>query len=76
MLVQISANANYIGRFLDGALFVICGIAILIVAPRQIRRRIASGKVDESKGKLQLMLVWPVSCTMIGYGLLKIFAGF
>jgi hypothetical protein len=70
------SHADYVGRCIDGAIFVICGIAILIIVPHQIRRRIATGKVDEAKGKLQLRLVWPVGCIMIGYGILKIFAGF
>lgn len=62
------SHADYVGRCIDGA--------ILIIVPHQIRRRIATGKVDEAKGKLQLRLIWPVGCIMIGYGILKIFAGF
>jgi hypothetical protein len=58
-----------------GAMFIISGIAIIIIVPRQIQRRIASRKLDETRGKFRLRLVWPVGSIMIGYGLLKIFAG-
>jgi hypothetical protein len=51
-------------------------LVVLIVAPRMIRRRIESGKQDEAKAKVELKLIWPIGCVLIGLGILKIFAGF
>ncbi len=73
---NIAANADYVGRCIDGAIMVVLGLAILIIGPGQIRRKIESGKLDEAKAKWKSKLVWPVGCLMIAYGLLKIFAGF
>jgi hypothetical protein len=69
-------NADYIGRCIEGAIVIVCGIATLIIAPGQIRRRIESGKLDEKTAKWKSKLVWPVGCIIIAYGLLKIFVGF
>ncbi|HEV2328839.1 MAG TPA: RHS repeat-associated core domain-containing protein [Verrucomicrobiae bacterium] len=72
----IYMNADYIGRYIEGAIVIVCGIATLIIAPGQIRRRIKSGKLDEKTAKWKSKLIWPVGCIIIGYGLLKIFVGF
>ncbi|HEY5233985.1 MAG TPA: hypothetical protein VIK35_10675 [Verrucomicrobiae bacterium] len=69
-------NADYIGRCVEGAIFIVCGIATLIIAPRQIRRRIQSGKLDEKTAKWKSKIVWPVGCLIIVWGLLKIFTGY
>lgn len=69
-------SADYLGRCLDGSILIIFGVAILIIAPKQIRRRIKTGKLDEAKGKWKAKLIWPVALIMIVYGFLKIFAGF
>ncbi|HEX3626007.1 MAG TPA: hypothetical protein VH280_11340 [Verrucomicrobiae bacterium] len=76
MQSAIYTSFDHIGRCLDGVIMLACGIAVLVAVPRQIRRQIASGKLDEAKGKSRMRLVWPVGCLAIGYGILKIFAGF
>lgn len=76
VVASLTSNSGNIGRCVDGAIFIVSGIAILIIAPHQIRRRIQSGKLDERKAKWKSKLVWPAGCITIGYGLLKIFFGY
>jgi hypothetical protein len=75
MYLAAFTNSDYIGRSIDSAIYIGLGIAILLVAPRQIRRKLESGKLTEAKAKSMLKVVWPLGCLMIGYGVFRIVAG-
>ena len=70
-----SMNPDYIGRCVDNAIYVGLGIAVLLIAPRQIRRKLESGKITDAKAKIMSKLVWPLGLVLIGYGIFRIIAG-
>jgi hypothetical protein len=68
-------NIDYLARFIDNAIYIGLGAAVLLMAPRQIRRRLESGKITEPKAKAMSKMVWPLGLLIIGYGIFRICAG-
>ena len=68
-------KVDYIARCIDNAVYLGLGVAVLLVMPRQIRRKLESGKITEAKAKTMSKLVWPMGLLLIGYGIFRIFAG-
>jgi len=62
-----------IGRYLDNAVFIVLGIAMIIVGLYRVRKKIRSGEYDEAKGKSQSGKVWIFGCLFIGLGISKFF---
>jgi hypothetical protein len=69
------AQIDYIARCIDNAVYIGLGVAVLLIAPRQIRRKLESGKITEAKAKSMSKIVWPLGLLMIGYGIFRIFVG-
>jgi hypothetical protein len=68
-------KVDYVARCIDNAIYIGLGVAVLLIAPRQIRRKHESGKITEAKAKTMSKVVWPMGLLMIGYGIFRIFAG-
>jgi hypothetical protein len=66
-------SADTIGRYLDNAVFIVLGIAMIIIGLYRIRQKVRSGEYDEAKGKSQSKKVWIVGCLCIGLGISKFF---
>jgi hypothetical protein len=66
-------SADSIGRYLDNAIFIILGIAMIIVGLYRILQKVRSGEYDEAKGKSQSKRAWIVGCLLIGFGISKFF---
>jgi hypothetical protein len=66
-------SADTIGRYLDNAVFIALGIAMIIVGLYRIRKKVRSGEYDEAKGKAQSKKTWIVGCLFIGFGISKFF---
>ena len=69
------AKIDYAARCVDNAVYIGLGVAVLLIAPRQIRRKLEAGKITEAKSKAMSRLVWPLGLLIIGYGIFKIVAG-
>jgi hypothetical protein len=50
-------------------------VAVFLIVPRQIRRKLEPGKLTEAKAKSLSKVVLPFGCLLIGYGIFRIFAG-
>ncbi|MGA9452691.1 MAG: hypothetical protein WBW41_15260 [Verrucomicrobiia bacterium] len=68
-------KVDYVARCIDNAVYIGLGMAVLLIAPRQIRRKHETGKITEAKARTMSKVVWPLGCLMIGYGIFKIFIG-
>jgi uncharacterized membrane protein len=68
-------SADTFGRYLDNAVFIVLGIAMIIVGLYRIRKKVKSGGYDEAKGKSQSKKTWIVGCMFIGFGIFRIFFG-
>lgn len=66
---------DYVARCIDNAAYIGLGVAVLLIAPYQIRRKLQSRKITEAKAKTMSKVVWPLGVLMIGYGVFRIFAG-
>jgi uncharacterized membrane protein len=66
-------SADTIGRYIDNAVFIVLGVAMIIVGLYRIRQKVKSGEYDEAKGKSQSKRVWIVGCLFIGLGISKFF---
>jgi hypothetical protein len=68
-------KVDYIARCIDNAVYIGLGVAVLLIAPRQICRKLKAGKITEVKAKTMSKVLWPLSLLMIGYGVFRIFVG-
>jgi hypothetical protein len=66
-------SADAIGRYLDNSVFIVLGVAAIIVGLYRIRRKVKSGGYDEAKGKSQSKKTWIFGCLLIGFGISKFF---
>jgi len=69
------AKVDYLARCADNAIEIGLAVAMLIIAPPGIRKKIKDGKLSEAKGRLLLRLVWPVFGLMILYSIYRIVYG-
>ncbi len=69
------AKVDYVAHCIDNAVYIGLGVAVLLIAPRQIRRKLEAGKITEGKAKTMSKVVWPLGLLMIGYGIFRIFVG-
>lgn len=65
-------KADYIGRCIDTGTYVVLGIAVLFIVPRQMRRKSASGSISEVKAKNLIKIGWVVGSVLVGYGVFRI----
>jgi hypothetical protein len=68
------AKIDYIARFIDNGVYIGLGVAILILAPHQIRRKLECGKLTVAKAKSMSKVVRPLGFVIIGYGIFRIFS--
>jgi len=68
-------KVDYVARCIDSAVYIGLGVAVLLVVPRQIRRKLESGKLTEVKAKSMSKVVLPLGCLLIGYGIFRIIVG-
>jgi len=66
---------DYVARCIDNAVYIGLGVAVLIIVPYQIRRKLQSGKITETKAKTMSKVVWPLGLVLIAYGVFRIVAG-
>lgn len=66
---------DYLGRCIDNAIYLGLGIAVLLIAPCQIRSKLKLGKITEAKAKTMSKVVWPFGLLLVGYGIFRIIAG-
>jgi hypothetical protein len=71
----MNPHVDYIARCIDNAVYIGLGVAVLLIAPRQIKRKIEAGKLTEAKAKSMSKIVWPLGCLMIAYGIFRITVG-
>jgi hypothetical protein len=70
-----SFKTDYFARCIDNAVYIGLGIAVLLLAPYQIRKKLKSGKITEEKANKMSKVVWPLGLLLVGYGIFKIIAG-
>jgi hypothetical protein len=70
-----SIKVDYVARCVDNAVYIGLGVAVLLIAPHQIRQKLKSGKITEEKAKTMSKVVWPLGLLLIGYGIFRIIAG-
>lgn len=68
-------KVDFVARCVDNAVYIGLGVAVFLIVPRQIRRKLESGKLTEAKAKSLSKVVLPFGCLLIGYGIFRIFAG-
>jgi hypothetical protein len=71
----VPIRADFVARCIDNAVYIGLGIAVLIGAPYQIRRKLQSGKITEAKAKSMSKVVWPLGLFIIAYGVFRICTG-
>lgn len=64
---------DYAARCIDNATYIVLGIAVILIAPNQIRRKLESGKITAIKAKSMSRIVWPMALLLILYGVFRIF---
>ena len=67
------AKADYMGGCVDNAIYIGLGLAMIFLAPGQIKRKLESGKITEEKAKKASKYILPMGIVMIVYGILRIF---
>jgi hypothetical protein len=68
-------KADYVARCIDNVVYIGLGVAVLVIAPHQIRQKLKSGKITEEKARIMSKVVWPLGLLLIGYGIFRIVAG-
>jgi hypothetical protein len=68
-------KVDYVARCIDNAVYIGLGVAVLLIAPRQIKRKLEAGKLTEAKAKTMSKIVLPLGCLMIAYGVFRIVVG-
>ena len=69
---QTYDKVSYMARSADNVVYIGLGVAAILIMPRQIKRKLAAGKITEEKAKKVSKLVWPLGCVCIGIGILRI----
>ena len=68
----MNTPADFIGRRIDNAIDIGLGVAMLLVVPRQVKRKCEAGTMTERKAKKMTKLSLPNGILMIGYGAFRI----
>jgi hypothetical protein len=68
-------KVDYVARCIDNAVYIGLGVTMLLIAPRQIKRKLEAGKLTEAKAKTMSKIVLPLGCLMIAYGVFRIVVG-
>ena len=71
----IAVNTDHVARNIDSLVYIGLGIAVLVITPIQIRRKLKSSSISEAKAKKLSQVVWPLGLLLIGYGCFRIFTG-
>lgn len=71
----MNTHADYIGRCIDNAVYIGLGIALLLIVPRQMKRKLEAGTMTEAKAKKMTTIAWLTGGVMIAYGIFRIIVG-
>jgi hypothetical protein len=71
----MNTHADYIGRCIDNAVYIGLGVAMLLIVPRQMKRKLAAGTMTEEKAKKMTKIAVVTGGVMIAYGIFRIIVG-
>ena len=73
--IFMNTHADYIGRCIDNAVYIGLGVAMLLIVPRQMKRKLAAGTMTEEKAKKMTKIALVTGGVMVAYGIFRIFVG-
>jgi hypothetical protein len=73
--IFMNTHADFIGRCIDNALYIGFGIAILLIVPRQMKRKFEAGAMTEEKSKKMIKIALVMGGVMIALGIFRIIVG-
>ena len=71
----MNTHADYIGRCIDNAVYIGLGIAMLLIIPRQMKRKFEAGTMTEEKSKKMTKIALVTGGVMMACGVFKIIVG-
>jgi hypothetical protein len=71
----MNPHIDYFARCLDSAIYIGLGIAMVLIVPGQLKRKVEAGKMTEEKAKKASKVILPCGIIAIAYGGFRIFLG-
>jgi hypothetical protein len=71
----MNTHADYIGRCIDNAVYIGLGVAMLLIVPRQMKRKFATGTMTGEKSKKMTKIALVTGGVLIAYGVFRVIVG-